>query len=465
LSTTTHYDWIRQISPELKQLDAIPLWGHPPPFPLKQLSVELAKVLQLNSLEIEIQDTRWREEKELADGLGENPHFLTYTISPLQGKAYWALPKAALKSLMQLLFAKTDLSTIEDPFIDGFYRFLGVEAANAFQKIDFDRALSPALLALEEPPKEPCLSMDIAFTLLSERFEGRLLLSQEMMQAFKGRYAQKKLSVPLVLYEKVEVTLQLLAGSTSIKKDEWRSTAAGDILVLDSCTLLPGEDKGRIMLALNGMPIFRGKIKDGNIKILEYPLFHEVQTTMSDKDFDEEDIEPVEESDFDFEEESEEETTEEEHEEEEDFSLEEHTEEEYEDTEAEETEEEVEEEEIPTPVKKELKAPPAPMAKTPEQAKAAPLPPPVAPSKATEAKLKEPQPVVNIEEIPITISIEVGRLQMTLQKLSELQPGNLLELDVHPENGVDLVVNGKCIGKGELLRIGEVLGVRILDKI
>jgi flagellar motor switch protein FliN len=45
----------------------------------------------------------------------------------------------------------------------------------------------------------------------------------------------------------------------------------------------------------------------------------------------------------------------------------------------------------------------------------------------------------------------------------ELQPGNMLEVDLHPENGVDLVVNGKRIGKGELLRVGETLGVRILD--
>ena len=52
---------------------------------------------------------------------------------------------------------------------------------------------------------------------------------------------------------------------------------------------------------------------------------------------------------------------------------------------------------------------------------------------------------------------------MSMQKLMEIEPGNTLELDVHPENGVDLVVNGRRIGKGELLRIGESLGVRILD--
>jgi len=52
---------------------------------------------------------------------------------------------------------------------------------------------------------------------------------------------------------------------------------------------------------------------------------------------------------------------------------------------------------------------------------------------------------------------------MTVQTLLDLNPGNLLELDVHPESGVDLVVNGSRIGKGELLQIGDTLGVRILE--
>ena len=70
---------------------------------------------------------------------------------------------------------------------------------------------------------------------------------------------------------------------------------------------------------------------------------------------------------------------------------------------------------------------------------------------------------ISSKDIPIALVIEIGRVQMSLQKLLDLQPGNLLEMDVRPESGVDLVVNGKCIGKGELLRVGETLGVRILD--
>ena len=72
-------------------------------------------------------------------------------------------------------------------------------------------------------------------------------------------------------------------------------------------------------------------------------------------------------------------------------------------------------------------------------------------------------PVEKMANIPISLKVEVGQVRMTLAKLMELQAGATLDLNVDPEEGVDLVVNGKCIGRGELLRLGETLGVRILE--
>lgn len=67
------------------------------------------------------------------------------------------------------------------------------------------------------------------------------------------------------------------------------------------------------------------------------------------------------------------------------------------------------------------------------------------------------------QEIPITLTVEVARLAMSLDKVLELQPGNLIELPVRPEQGVWLTVQGKRIAKGELLAIGDILGVKILQ--
>ena len=67
------------------------------------------------------------------------------------------------------------------------------------------------------------------------------------------------------------------------------------------------------------------------------------------------------------------------------------------------------------------------------------------------------------ENIPLTLTVEVARVKMDLARLLSLQPGNLLELALRPEQGVSLVVGGKKVATGELVKIGEILGVKILN--
>ena len=51
---------------------------------------------------------------------------------------------------------------------------------------------------------------------------------------------------------------------------------------------------------------------------------------------------------------------------------------------------------------------------------------------------------------------------MTASKLLELEPGNLLPF-THSLNHVDLVANGALIGRGELIEIGDELGIRVIE--
>lgn len=71
--------------------------------------------------------------------------------------------------------------------------------------------------------------------------------------------------------------------------------------------------------------------------------------------------------------------------------------------------------------------------------------------------------LISPKEIPLTLSIEVARLQINLEKLLQLSPGNILELPVRPEHGVDVVIGGKKVARAELIKLGEVLGVKILQ--
>lgn len=70
---------------------------------------------------------------------------------------------------------------------------------------------------------------------------------------------------------------------------------------------------------------------------------------------------------------------------------------------------------------------------------------------------------ISLQDVPFEITVEIAKISMPLSQLKELQPGNFLELPVIPEQGVNLTINGNVIGKGELVFLGERLGVRVLE--
>ena len=65
-----------------------------------------------------------------------------------------------------------------------------------------------------------------------------------------------------------------------------------------------------------------------------------------------------------------------------------------------------------------------------------------------------------LEDLQVTLVFELGRSQVDLATLRSITPGYVFPLVRDPAAPVDLVVNGRCIGKGEIVRIGETLGVR-----
>lgn len=70
---------------------------------------------------------------------------------------------------------------------------------------------------------------------------------------------------------------------------------------------------------------------------------------------------------------------------------------------------------------------------------------------------------IALKNVPVQITVEIARFHMTLEKLMQLTPGNFIELPIHPDQAVKLTVNGKTVGKAELVHLGEALGVRILE--
>jgi flagellar motor switch protein FliN/FliY len=64
-------------------------------------------------------------------------------------------------------------------------------------------------------------------------------------------------------------------------------------------------------------------------------------------------------------------------------------------------------------------------------------------------------------EIPVTLIVELGRVNLTLGRLADLKPGDVIELGRHSREPVELTSGGRLVARGELVQIDTELGVRV----
>ena len=70
-----------------------------------------------------------------------------------------------------------------------------------------------------------------------------------------------------------------------------------------------------------------------------------------------------------------------------------------------------------------------------------------------------------IMDVPLQVTVELGRTNKRIREILEFGPGSIIELDKLAGEPVDILVNGKTIAKGEVVVIDESFGVRITDII
>jgi type III secretion system YscQ/HrcQ family protein len=74
-----------------------------------------------------------------------------------------------------------------------------------------------------------------------------------------------------------------------------------------------------------------------------------------------------------------------------------------------------------------------------------------------------PEAVGLLDDVTVAMVVELGRVMVSAADVMGLRAGQVIELSRSPGEPVDLVVDGKRIGKGELVEIDGELGVRILS--
>jgi flagellar motor switch protein FliN len=75
---------------------------------------------------------------------------------------------------------------------------------------------------------------------------------------------------------------------------------------------------------------------------------------------------------------------------------------------------------------------------------------------------------VNIEvilDVPVTLSMEVGRTRVPIRNLLQLNQGSVVELDRAAGEPLDVFVNGTLVAHGEVVVINEKFGIRLTDVI
>jgi flagellar motor switch protein FliN/FliY len=66
-------------------------------------------------------------------------------------------------------------------------------------------------------------------------------------------------------------------------------------------------------------------------------------------------------------------------------------------------------------------------------------------------------------DVPLDLSVELGRTRMSIQDLLNLSPGSVVELDKIAGEPLDILVNDRLIARGEAVVVNDKFGVRITD--
>ena len=70
-----------------------------------------------------------------------------------------------------------------------------------------------------------------------------------------------------------------------------------------------------------------------------------------------------------------------------------------------------------------------------------------------------------IMDVPLEVSVELGRTRKRIKDILEFAPGTIVELDKLAGEPIDVLVNGKFVAKGEVVVIDEKFGIRVSDII
>ncbi len=427
---TTASTWLKKITPVIFETLSLSDKGSIPPFNMKSFISSMNTSLGRDDLSIKVDKQDFISADAFYKGLGSKTNFVPLFLHPLEGKIYFVMGTDSIKGLISTMDKSNEdpsiISIENDEVIKGLYTYFITEAIDSIMQLKTYKGLS---LAIGEGPihELSALSLDLTISLANQSFLARLLIPNKIYKAINDHFT----FIPPTLENlhniaDVNVPLSIRTGSVTFPKNELTKIEEGDFIILQNTFYKPSEKKGSFQMLLGNSPLFQVKLAKDGIKVLDYLYFYneenmnedEIDSPYDDDDDDEFDLDDdYEDEEDDFEDYSEESMDAEAPFEENKHEL----------KSLEEAEQEDEDEK----------------------------------DKVAENPMLSPEKT-NLSKVPLTVHMEIARFSLSLEELKKMSPGFKLPININPLH-VNLVVSGKSIGTGEIIEVGDTIGVKVTE--
>ena len=404
--------WLPRLEKACLEAVVLPLWGGVPDLPLALLEQRIQALFQGLPLRFELQAPRSVD--EMSTVITE-PLSLHARAAPLQGTVSCLLSLQDVWELLHLVSGspeKAQIAARDEELCHGFALFLITTMLQSLNKSSWPPKCSWQLV--QEPTEPIAMVLDGALHLKQRAFPFVLHISEPFLHSLRTQFAARPLEeLNPQLAQSLDLLVDMPVGETQMTLAQLRQIHLGDVLLLDQLQIDLATGDGAFTLRVGNQDVWSCILNDGQL-LADRPFPpHTENRAMS---FPPED--PEEFTDFD------------------DLGS-------FEDL-------DLDEELLP---------------KAPPRAPFKPEPPPSRQEKpkAPSDEVISRQPHKSADQIQVQITVSLGRIVMTARELLEIRPGNILELPVNTQGPVDLLVGTDRIGRGELIQIGDQIGIRILE--
>lgn len=84
-------------------------------------------------------------------------------------------------------------------------------------------------------------------------------------------------------------------------------------------------------------------------------------------------------------------------------------------------------------------------------------------AQALQGDTVDPEKMDMIMDIPVSVSVEIGRAKMSIRNLLQLNQGGIVALDRLAGDPMDVLVNGTLVAHGEVVIVNDKFGIRLTD--